>query len=313
MTKTNKDKSLIWVYPSNDYTSECSQTFIYGYSNPKAELFCQVEACYGMHYKSNKAKKTKVKVFPNGNFAQVVKLPFKKNAIQMVQILNGKKKIITRNVIARRLSLTSVSSVEPSKPTKQSHNVRRSPRPFRARNGVLTICVDPGHGGKEHGTHSPKGIPEKIYNLQVSKMLVEALHATSLLHKQIYLTRSSDKFISLDDRISFAKKKKCDLFISIHHNALPDCEDPLKHRGVGIYYTHENVKPLAKKFLNNISKKSGLKKYGIFKRDFRVTKQEAFIGILIECGFLIHPIESEVVVSKKVQKKIVEGIVSSIW
>ena len=111
--------------------------------------------------------------------------------------------------------------------------------------------------------------------------------------------------------MNFAKKKKCNLFISIHHNALPDGEDPLKHRGVGIYYTHDFVKPFAKKLLFSISKESGLKKYGIFKRNFYVTKPDFYKGILIECGFLIHPIEAEIVTQRKIQEKIVRGIVKS--
>ena len=100
------------------------------------------------------------------------------------------------------------------------------------------------------------------------------------------------------------------MFISIHHNALPDNEDPLKHRGIGVYYTHDFVKPFAKKLLEGISKKSGLRKYGIFKRDFAVTRPDFYVGVLIECGFLIHPEEGEYITKKKVQEKIVRGFIS---
>jgi len=130
--------------------------------------------------------------------------------------------------------------------------------------------------------------------------------------KNVYLTRDEDKYVSLKDRVNFAKKKKCDLFISIHHNALPDGADPLKHRGIGIYYTNNFVKPLAKKLLFNISKETLIKRYGLFKRDFFVTKPGFYKGVLIECGFLTHPIEAEYITKKEVQERIVRGIVKGL-
>lgn len=289
MTKNlNKDKKLVWVYPLNNHISEYKQTFVYGYSNPKAKLYLE-----------QGKKSTPVKVFSNGNFAQIVKLPLKNNTIKMVQIVNGKKKTLTRHIAVRKKK--NIFTDKPLSHTPKNHLSLLNP----------VIVVDPGHGGKESGTHSPIGIPEKVFNLQISKLLFKSLK-NKMPKVRIHLTRSNDKFVGLDDRVKFARDKKCNLFISIHHNALPDNEDPLKHTGIGIYYTHENIKPIADKFLKSISNKSGLKKHGLFKRNFRVTKPDFYTGILIECGFLIHPVESEIVTSEKVQKKIVEGIVEAI-
>ncbi len=281
----SKQSSLIWVYPPNNWISNFNQTFIYGSTNPKSKLFYQVD----------NSKEKKIKIFKNGNFAQVIKLPAKKNNIQLIQSLNNKVQTVSRSI-----------DVDLVKKTNQKIKVT----PFKIPDfSSLCLVIDPGHGGKEHGTHSPIGIPEKYFNLQVSKMLLEAIHAVS---QPIHLTRTSDKFISLDDRVAFAQKKRCNLFISIHHNALPDNEDPLKHRGVGIYFTHDELKPLAKLFLNNICHESNLKKYGVFKRDFRVIKQNTYAGILIECGFLTHPIESEIITNKVIQQKIVNGIFKTV-
>lgn len=291
---TIKDKSLIWVYPPNKWVSEYNQTFIYGWSKPGLKLYVKVSG-----KNSTNQKIRKVKVFKNGNFAQVVKLSNKENKIFLVQEYKNKKKILKRSISVKKIKKLLDRSNSISNAVSE-----KNPRKF------LTICIDPGHGGKEHGTHSPKGTPEKTFNLEVAKMLLKTLHATSQQTK-IYLTRNKDKFISLDSRVNFAKKKKCDLFLSIHHNALPDNENPLKHRGVGIYYTHSFAEPMAKKLLNSISK-AGLKKHGLFKRDFRVTKPNFYTGILIECGFLIHPEESDIITSKQMQRKIVSGIVKAL-
>ncbi|MBI2996786.1 MAG: N-acetylmuramoyl-L-alanine amidase [Candidatus Melainabacteria bacterium] len=282
MTKQKKD--LIWVYPPDNWVSNFNKTFVYGWCNPRAKLFVQSK---------------QIRIPSNGNFAQVIQLPKKKNVIQLVQILNGKTRFISRNVIARRLK----------EPTKQSHNASRLLRSLTLPRNDVTIIIDPGHGGKEQGTHSPRGIPEKIFNLQIAKLLFKKCKSMAW---HVHLTRTKDKSVSLKNRVNFAKKKKCNIFISIHHNALSDNEDPLKHRGVGIYYTHDFVRPFAKELLENISKESGFKKHGIFKRDFAVTRPDFYYGVLIECGFLIHPEEAECVIKKEIQKKIVRGIIKGI-
>ncbi len=248
-----------------------------------------------------------VKLFPNGNFAKKIKLPGKKNIVQLVQILNGERRILTRCVIARRCKA-------PTKQSQKQFYVKTSERllwSLTLPHNDVTLIIDPGHGGKEHGTHSPKGIPEKYFNLQIAKMVVESCNGMTL-QGEYYLTRSIDKFISLKDRVQFAKKKKCNIFISIHHNALPDNEDPLKHKGVGIYYTNDFVKPLAKSILKTISQETGLKQYGVFERNFAVTKPDFYYGILIECGFLIHPLEAEIITKPQMQKKIADAIVKGL-
>ncbi|OGI20673.1 MAG: hypothetical protein A3B68_09005 [Candidatus Melainabacteria bacterium RIFCSPHIGHO2_02_FULL_34_12] len=301
MTGENSKKSLIWVYPPNKWISNCNKTFVYGWTKPGCRLYA---VCKG--------KIKKIKVFPNGNFAQKIKLPQKKNIVQLVQVLNGKEKTITRCVIAREQSDRS----NPDRFSRGRSGLLR--RHFVPPRNDMVIVIDPGHGGKEHGTHSPKGVPEKVYNLQIAKNLVQALHTTPQQWK-IYLTRSTDKFVSLKDRVRFAKNKKCNLLISIHHNALPDNEDPLKHRGVGIYYTHDFVKPLGKSLLESISKSvrarhgTPLQKYGLYKRDFALTKPDFCHAVLIECGFLIHPVEGEIITQKNTQKKIVTGVKKALF
>ncbi len=293
-SKNINTKNLIWVYPPNNWISNYKRTFVYGWVKPKTKLFISVETLH-----------QQIKVFPNGNFAQMVKLPFKNGNIQLTQVLkNGKKKVVSRVVIVRE----KTNRIE-------LLGLRNEQNRFNSQSSVLNpqscvIVIDPGHGGKEHGTHSPKGIPEKHFNLQVAKLLYEKLN--KLDDKKVYLTRTKDKFVSLKQRVAFAKKKKCNLLISIHHNALPDYENPLKHKGVGIYYTHDFVKPLTRSLLKNISKEAKLKKYGIFKRNFALTKPDFCHAVLIECGFLIHPEESEHITQRKTQEKIVNGIIKVI-
>ena len=84
--------------------------------------------------------------------------------------------------------------------------------------GVRRIVIDPGHGGKDYGAPGYlKGVHEKQIVLQIAKRL--AVKLKNELHCEVLLTRSSDRYLTLEERTAFANTKNADLFISIHTNA----------------------------------------------------------------------------------------------
>lgn len=85
---------------------------------------------------------------------------------------------------------------------------------------VRTIVIDPGHGGHDPGAIGPSGLREKDVNLRIAKRLRERLieEGKSFGIENVYLTRSSDRFIPLEERTAIARKRKADIFISIHCN-----------------------------------------------------------------------------------------------
>jgi N-acetylmuramoyl-L-alanine amidase len=80
------------------------------------------------------------------------------------------------------------------------------------------IVIDPGHGGIDPGAVSPSGSAEKDVVRGFSEVLKQALEATG--RYDVHLTRSDDVFLSLRDRVQFARRHKADLFIAIHADAL---------------------------------------------------------------------------------------------
>ena len=86
--------------------------------------------------------------------------------------------------------------------------------------GIKTIVIDPGHGGKDPGAIGAKGTKEKDITLDVALRLKQKM--TDLDRFNILLTRKEDTFLTLAERVDFAKEKKADLFLSIHVNSLPD-------------------------------------------------------------------------------------------
>ena len=100
---------------------------------------------------------------------------------------------------------------------------------------VGAILIDPGHGGKDSGasmTHKIGGKnlthKEKDINLTVSKMLADRLKS-AYPEKQIIMTRSTDVFLSLQQRTDIAnsmnaklKEREAVLYVSIHVNSSLD-------------------------------------------------------------------------------------------
>jgi N-acetylmuramoyl-L-alanine amidase len=81
------------------------------------------------------------------------------------------------------------------------------------------VVIDPGHGGIDEGTRSQSGETEKSIVLEFAKALQSRLVATGKYH--VLTTRADDTYISLGDRVRFARANKAALFISIHADALP--------------------------------------------------------------------------------------------
>jgi len=100
---------------------------------------------------------------------------------------------------------------------------------FRPLFTIKTIVIDPGHGGKDPGAISSRGLQEKIVNLSVAKYLKEELEQIGF---NVILTRSNDSFLSLAERTRISKQQNADLFISVHANSNHSREV----NGVEIYY-----------------------------------------------------------------------------
>ncbi len=85
---------------------------------------------------------------------------------------------------------------------------------------VNRIVLDPGHGGKDKGATGPGGVHEKNVTLAIALELKSLIEEK--LNCQVFLTRTKDRYVSLEERTAFANAHKADLFVSIHTNANED-------------------------------------------------------------------------------------------
>jgi N-acetylmuramoyl-L-alanine amidase len=91
------------------------------------------------------------------------------------------------------------------------------------------IVIDPGHGGKDPGASSRDGLREKDVTLAIATALRDELAKSR--RYDIALTRSTDVFIELEDRVARARDLGADLFISLHADAGSKAET----RGASVY------------------------------------------------------------------------------
>ncbi len=92
------------------------------------------------------------------------------------------------------------------------------------------IVLDAGHGGHDPGATGPNGVMEKDVVLDVTRRAARLVEGG--LGVKVALTRSTDVFVPLRERTSFASRQRADLFVSIHANAHPQAVS----EGVEVYF-----------------------------------------------------------------------------
>ncbi len=97
------------------------------------------------------------------------------------------------------------------------------------------IVVDAGHGGDDPGASGSQGLHEKNITLAMAKDLKEHLEATG--RYRVMLTRSTDVFIRLSERVAIARRANADMFISVHADSI---SRPVVH-GASIYTLSEKA------------------------------------------------------------------------
>lgn len=82
---------------------------------------------------------------------------------------------------------------------------------------MVTITLDPGHGGEDPGAVGKRGTYEKNVTLSIAKRLKQRIDAEP--NMRAVLTRDSDFFVPLGQRVQKARRVQSDLFVSIHADA----------------------------------------------------------------------------------------------
>ena len=95
--------------------------------------------------------------------------------------------------------------------------VSRTPSNGPRMRRLLTVAIDPGHGGEDPGATGGAGTHEKDVVLSIARMLKAKIDAQP--NMRAMMTRDSDYFVPLGVRVQKARRVQADLFVSIHADA----------------------------------------------------------------------------------------------
>ena len=193
---------------------------------------------------------------------------------------------------------------------------------------IKTICLDPGHGGKDPGNRDGKQT-EKSYTLLLAKELKAELAKAGF---EVCLTRGNDTFIELPARPEIARRRNADLFLSLHFNAAGSRESAGVN-GVEVYcmtpahatstnaggeggengafpgnrQDRKNVL-LAWWVQKNLVKQLQVEDRGVRRARFAVLRSAAMPAVLIEGGFLSNPAEARKINDTNYRRRLAEAI-----
>jgi N-acetylmuramoyl-L-alanine amidase len=196
------------------------------------------------------------------------------------------------------------------------------------------IVIDPGHGGSNVGTHSVlDGRFEKEFTLDLAKQLKPLLETNGWT---VFLTRTSDVYVTNSYRVVFAGAHHADLFISLHFNsAAPDT----KQAGLETYCFTPTGMPstLTRGYADSWSEKLSSNDFDAQNLQLAVKMQGALVhaigmedrsvrrvryievlrgqkcpAILVENGYLSNPAEAAKIESVEYRQKLAEAIADAL-
>ena len=245
---------------------------------------------------------------------------------------------------------TSVAAPSPSTILPPSVKLPPSAIARQLALGVSRIVIDPGHGGKDYGAPGYKnGVHEKYIVLEIAKRLARKVEKE--LGCDVIMTRTTDRYLTLEERTAIANTQNADLFISIHTNAVRDKsaygietfflnlatdDDAIRVAARENATSAKNISDL-ESILNDLMqnakinessrlaaivqremtgylghKFSHIRSKGVKQAPFYVLLGAQMPAILVETSFISNPRECQRLMSSKYQEALCNGIIRGI-
>lgn len=194
----------------------------------------------------------------------------------------------------------------------------------------ILVMLDAGHGGHDGGTGGFGGL-EKSLALEITKRVRQKLIQKGL---HVQMTRETDVYISLEDRVTISKKSGAKVFVSIHLNAdatsaetagvetyfsskkpLGDLPKVRQQVGLaaGTLFKDNRSQWLASLLQSRIVKQTGSNDRQVRDSSFYVVQHNSCPAVLIECGYLTNLNESTQLQSSIHQEKLATAIADGIY
>ncbi len=171
--------------------------------------------------------------------------------------------------------------------------------------GSKTVVLDAGHGGSDPGAISVTKKKEKDFNLAVVLKVQQLLQNDPNIN--LVLTRESDTYPTLPDRVKIAENVGANIFISVHANS-----GSATASGVETYYTRAASRDLANVMHKHLVQASGLADRKVRTQSLHVTRETTMPAVLLECGYLSNKNDDALLATDEYRNKVAQGIVDGI-
>ncbi len=310
---------------------------------------CQVKANLTPNYNVENillkqlANQTRIYFKLSKDFQYTISLSRPNKNTLIINLLSQEKDKDNQNIIES--TSNSTENIQTIAKNEEKQQIITSPIKLPVYNAKdITIVLDPGHGGKDSGAVGVGGLKEKDVVLSIAKYCADILREKGF---KVVLTRDSDVFIPLAQRIKIANDAKANLFVSIHANASLDPSA----KGMEVFFLNatsnqkalkiaalENDVPLEQmgtinKIIISLINQTKLKESAVLAKDvsnsvYQLTKpiypnlinrgidQAPFYvlvgtncpSILIETLFITNPKDNEYLKDANYQQEIAKGI-----
>lgn len=167
-----------------------------------------------------------------------------------------------------------------------------------------TVVIDAGHGGHDNGGQWGR-VYEKHLALDTAYRLESKLKS---LGYQTVMTRRSDYFISLPQRVATANRYRNSIFVSIHYNYTWKQDVS----GLETFYSSEEGRRLAQMVQSNLIRRTRTVDRSAKYARFYVIRHATVPAILVEGGFVSNATERDRMKSGWFRESIAQGIVDGI-
>lgn len=188
---------------------------------------------------------------------------------------------------------------------------------------AATVLIDPGHGGSDPGAIGVTGLREKGVNLDIALMVRDELESRGY---DVVMTRSTDKYLSLQDRIAIADSVMPDILVSIHANSY---HSPHVAGTIVLYYDSRypqrrypaseamirlspESRKLAQSLLEGATQAAGTINRGLLESAAYMVRKGSVPSALIETAFLSNVDDEQLLRDPEFRKNMAIGIANGI-
>ncbi|MBM7834755.1 SH3 domain-containing protein [Clostridium sardiniense] len=189
---------------------------------------------------------------------------------------------------------------------KNSSSTYSAPKSNTVDRDHYKVFIDAGHGGHDNGAYG-NGVYEDELNLQIALRIQKKLEAKGI---EVRMSRTSDVYLSLEERSELANEYAPDVFVSNHINSF----DQESANGIETYHHRDKTqyKPLSDNIQNNAIKSTGAVNRGVKSANFAVLRETNMPSSLFEAGFISNKAESSKLKTDEYQEKLATSIADGI-